>query len=91
MDNTATLNKMHSLQLTLADELKRICDKHGIRYFIFAGSLLGAVRHGGFIPCSARISTALSASAHRSWMNPASFCNPSRPSCAIRSTSPSCA
>ena len=50
MDNAATLNKMHFLQLTLADELKRICDKHGIRYFIFAGSLLGAVRHGGFIP-----------------------------------------
>lgn len=50
MENDPILDKMHSLQLTLADELKRICEEHGIRYFIFAGSLLGAVRHGGFIP-----------------------------------------
>lgn len=27
-----------------------VCDKHGIPYYLAAGSLLGAVRHGGFIP-----------------------------------------
>lgn len=31
-------------------ELGRLCDKHGLRYYITAGTLLGAVRHGGFIP-----------------------------------------
>ncbi|MBR2965583.1 MAG: LicD family protein [Clostridia bacterium] len=31
-------------------ELKRLCDKHGLRYYLVAGTLLGAVRHGGFIP-----------------------------------------
>ena len=50
MDNDATLAKMHELHLMLADELKRICEKHNIRFFMIAGTLLGAVRHKGFIP-----------------------------------------
>ena len=32
-------------------EFDRICRKHGIRYFLSGGSMLGAARHGGFIPC----------------------------------------
>ena len=31
-------------------ELDRICRKHNIRYFLSGGSMLGATRHGGFIP-----------------------------------------
>lgn len=50
MGNDEILNHMHQLHLLLADELKRICEKHGIRYFMIAGTLLGAVRHKGFIP-----------------------------------------
>ena len=30
--------------------LERICEKHGLRYYVAAGSLLGAARHGGPIP-----------------------------------------
>ena len=44
------LKHMHELHLILADELKRICDKYNITYFMIAGTLLGAVRHQGFIP-----------------------------------------
>ena len=46
----ATNKKLHYCQLLLAAELKRICEKHNIKYFIIAGTLLGAVRHKGFIP-----------------------------------------
>ena len=45
-----TLRRLHSLELEIAAEIKRICDKHRIRYFMIAGTLLGAVRHEGFIP-----------------------------------------
>ena len=31
-------------------EIDKVCRKHGISYWIDAGTLLGAVRHGGFIP-----------------------------------------
>lgn len=42
--------KLHRCHLILLAEIKRICEKHNIRYFAIAGTLLGAVRHTGFIP-----------------------------------------
>ena len=37
-------------QLTVLHEIDRICEGHGISYFAEWGTLLGAVRHRGFIP-----------------------------------------
>lgn len=50
MDLDHQLEKIHQLELKIAIEVKRICEKYDIKYFLIGGTLLGAVRHGGFIP-----------------------------------------
>lgn len=42
--------KMQLLQLDMILELDKVCREHNIKYTISCGTLLGAVRHKGYIP-----------------------------------------
>lgn len=47
---TNNRKKVWNIHLWLLEELKRICEKHGINYYADAGALLWAIRHKWFIP-----------------------------------------
>lgn len=44
------LSKVHEANLKILTEIDRICRKYKIKYAMDSGTLLGAVRHKGFIP-----------------------------------------
>lgn len=44
------LDLVKKIEVDMMNEIKRICEKHDIKYFLVGGSLLGAIRHQGFIP-----------------------------------------
>lgn len=53
-ENTAIYNgniaTLQQLEIEMLKEIDAICQKHGIKYFLAGGTLLGAVREGGPIP-----------------------------------------
>lgn len=44
------IEELHSALLKIVKEVHRICVDNDIKYFMMAGTMLGAVRHKGFIP-----------------------------------------
>lgn len=44
------LKKLWETEQEILDEIHRICTENGLRYSLASGTLLGAVRHQGFIP-----------------------------------------
>lgn len=50
MADITDLRKLQLTELELLKTFSEICEKHELRYFIIGGTLLGAIRHKGFIP-----------------------------------------
>lgn len=44
------LEEMRSIQLEILEDVDCFCRRHMLRYSLCGGTLLGAVRHGGYIP-----------------------------------------
>lgn len=41
---------LHKVLLSAMKDIDAICREHGLRYYLYAGTLLGAINHKGFIP-----------------------------------------
>lgn len=44
------IEQLKKIQLDILLKVKDFCDEHDLKYFLYYGSLLGAVRHKGYIP-----------------------------------------
>ncbi len=53
------LKKQQKIQLKMLVDFDAFCKEHGLKYFMVYGTLLGAVRHKGFIPWDYDIDTAM--------------------------------
>ena len=45
-----TRKKVWAIEIDLLLQLDRVCKKYGLQYYLMFGSLLGAIRHNGYIP-----------------------------------------
>ena len=43
-------HELRKLELDILIDFAEYCDKHDLRYYLYYGTLLGAIRHKGFIP-----------------------------------------
>ncbi len=48
--NRELLRELQLKQLDMLVYFKSFCEKNNLRFFLFGGCLIGAIRHGGFIP-----------------------------------------
>lgn len=44
------MKEVWAVELDLLEQIKSICEKYGLKYYACGGTLLGAIRHNGFIP-----------------------------------------
>ena len=50
MKETVSLQECKDISLAILIDIADYCEKHNLRYFLSVGTLLGAIRHKGFIP-----------------------------------------
>lgn len=50
MKDELSLKESQDVELETMQKLHEYCEKHGLRYLLAFGSLIGAIRHKGFIP-----------------------------------------
>ncbi len=56
---SSKMKKVWQVEMDLLAEFDRVCKKHNLKYIIFDGSLLGTIRHKGFIPWDDDIDVAM--------------------------------
>lgn len=49
MKNT-NIGRLHEVDIAILKEFTALCNRHGLIYYMLGGTMLGAIRHKGFIP-----------------------------------------
>ena len=50
LSRMTNIEKLHRADMAILKEVIKICDEHGLKYYALGGTMLGAIRHKGFIP-----------------------------------------
>lgn len=50
MNNLLSLDKIKQIELSILVHIDSVCNKNNLKYYLAYGTLLGAIRHKGFIP-----------------------------------------
>ena len=50
MKKITDIHELRQIQMGILDEVHQYSEAHGLRYFLSSGTLIGAVRHKGYIP-----------------------------------------
>lgn len=50
MKQITDIHELRQLQMGILDHVHAFCEANGLTYFLSSGTLIGAVRHGGYIP-----------------------------------------
>lgn len=69
----AAVKQAWAAELEVLMEIDRVCKKHNIQYFADWGTLLGTVRHGGFIPWDDDLDIVMKREDYQKFMNVARF------------------
>ena len=46
----SNITALHQVDINIVKEVVKICDEHNLKYYMLGGTMLGAIRHKGFIP-----------------------------------------
>lgn len=76
LEGETTLRQVQLTTLYLLDVIDAICREHGIHYFLAFGTLLGAMRHKGFIPWDDDLDVGMPESDYRRFLKIAPKCLP---------------
>ena len=50
MNKLLSIDEVKQTELSILDYIDSVCKQHNITYYLAYGTLLGAIRHKGFIP-----------------------------------------